>query len=88
MIIEAQPRTDGCMNVLQVLDVIRELSHSQGFYGRLYETILETKQNDEAALMSSHKLLKHRILKMQSMWYCSLRPNQFSADQAHHVWCV
>ena len=49
MIIEAQPRTDGCMNVLQVLDVIRDLSHSQGFYGRLYETILETKQNDEAA---------------------------------------
>ena len=49
MIIEAQPRTDGCMNVLQVLDVIRDLSHSQGFYSRLYETILEVKQNDEAA---------------------------------------
>ena len=49
MIIEAQPRTDGCMNVLQVLDVIRDLSHSQGFYSRLYETILELKQNDEAA---------------------------------------
>ena len=41
MIIEAQPRTDGCMNVLQVLDVIRDLSHSQGFYSRLYETILD-----------------------------------------------
>ena len=50
MIIEAQPRTDGFMNVLQVLDVIRDLSHSQGFYSRLYETILEVKQNDEAAL--------------------------------------
>lgn len=49
MIIEAQPRTDGCMNVLQVLDVIRDLSHSQGFYSRLYETILELKQNDEVA---------------------------------------
>ena len=49
MIIEAQPRTDGCMNVLQVLDVIRDLSHSQGFYSRLYEAILELKQNDEAA---------------------------------------
>ena len=58
MIIEAQPRTDGCMNVLQVLDVIRDLSHSQGFYSRLYETVLELKQNDEAAFNEFAKVVE------------------------------
>ena len=46
MIIQAEPRTDGCMNVIQVIDVIRELSHSQGFYSRMYERILELHRND------------------------------------------
>ena len=47
MIIQAEPRTDGCMNVIQVIDVIRELSHSQGFYSRMYERILELHRNDQ-----------------------------------------
>ena len=41
MIITAEPRTDGYMNVLQVIDVIRDLAHSQGFYSRMYQRILE-----------------------------------------------
>lgn len=49
MIVTAQPRTDGFMNAIQVLDVIRELSHSQGFYSRLYHNILELKRTNEEA---------------------------------------
>lgn len=49
MIITAKPRTDGYMNALMVIDVIRELSHSQGFYSRLYRNILELKETDEEA---------------------------------------
>lgn len=30
-----------------ILAVIRELSYSQGFYGRLLRTIYELKENDE-----------------------------------------
>ena len=40
MLIHAEPRTDGCYNVLQVIEVIQQLSHSQGFYGRMLERIL------------------------------------------------
>lgn len=46
MIIQAEARTDGYMNVIQVIDVIRELSHSQGFYSRMYERILEIQRNE------------------------------------------
>ena len=49
MIIERPARTDGYMNAIQVLDVIRELSHSQGFYSRLYQTILDLKESNEDA---------------------------------------
>ena len=45
MIITAEPRKDGFMNIAQVIDVIRELSHSQGFYSRLYNNILEVHKN-------------------------------------------
>lgn len=49
MIIEAERRTDGYMNALQVIDVIRELSHSQGFYSRMYRNILDLKETNEEA---------------------------------------
>ena len=39
-IITAERRTDGCYNVLQVIEVIQQLAHSQGFYGRMLERIL------------------------------------------------
>ena len=49
MIITAEPRTDGFMNAVQVIEVIKDLSKSQGFYSRLYQNILELKENDEEA---------------------------------------
>lgn len=45
MIIEAEKR-QGSYNIIQVIDVIRNLSHSQGFYERLYNEILEMKRDD------------------------------------------
>ena len=41
MLIHAEARKDGYLNVLQVLDIIRDLSHSQGFYKRLYDNIMD-----------------------------------------------
>lgn len=49
MIIEAKQRTDGYMNAVQVIEVIQELSHSQGFYSRLYSNIISLKENNEEA---------------------------------------
>ena len=46
MIIKAEPRTDGYMNFIQVLEVIQQLSHSQGFYSRLLEVIEDVHEND------------------------------------------
>ena len=34
------------MKIDDILEIIEELSHSQGFYGRLLEGLLETKQED------------------------------------------
>lgn len=44
MLIHAEKRTDGCLNVSQVLDIIRDLSHSQGFYQRLYDNIMNLEE--------------------------------------------
>ena len=43
-----QPIKD-TMSAVEVLDVIVGLSHSQGFYGRLYETYMEMKRDDPEA---------------------------------------
>ena len=48
MIIEAEKR-QGSYNIIQVIDVIRNLSHSQGFYSRLYTDILEMQRHDKEA---------------------------------------
>lgn len=34
------------LTINDVLEIIRELSCSQGFYGRLYQRIMDCKQND------------------------------------------
>lgn len=34
------------MKMEQILAAIRTLSHSQGFYGRLYRSIVEMQEND------------------------------------------
>ena len=45
MIIEASKNKSG-FNIIQIIDVIQTLSHSQGFYGRLLEQILVLKENE------------------------------------------
>lgn len=44
-------------SVEQVVDVIKMLSHSQGFYGRLLEEILYIKENDPI----KYEVFKHAI---------------------------
>ena len=40
MIIEARKNPNG-MNAVQVIEVIKDLAKSQGFYSRLYQNIME-----------------------------------------------
>ncbi len=37
------------MKIEQILEIILELSYSQGFYGRLYENLMNIKDADETA---------------------------------------
>ena len=37
------------MKIDDILNVIIELSYSQGFYGRLYNAIMECKENDPSS---------------------------------------
>lgn len=39
MIVETKRREDGYLNAVQVIEIIQQLSHSQGFYGRLLRQI-------------------------------------------------
>lgn len=48
MIIEAEKK-HGSYNIIQVIDVIQNLSHSQGFYTRLYNEITEMARTDKEA---------------------------------------
>ena len=34
------------MKIEQILNAIQQLSYSQGFYGRLYQSLMEVKEND------------------------------------------
>ena len=46
MIIEARKSPNG-MNALQVIEVIKDLAKSQGFYSRMYQNIMENIVPDE-----------------------------------------
>ena len=46
MILEARKNPNG-MNSLQVIEVIKELAKSQGFYSRLWQNIQENILTDE-----------------------------------------
>ena len=46
MIIEARKNPNG-MNAVQVIEVIKDLAKSQGFYSRLYQNIMERIVPDE-----------------------------------------
>ena len=46
MIIEARKNPNG-MNAIQVIEVIKDLAKSQGFYSRLWQSIQENILTDE-----------------------------------------
>ncbi len=50
------------MNKEEIMEAIKSLAHSQGFYGRLYETL---KENPE-----SLNFLKNRISRIRLIWLC------------------
>lgn len=37
------------MNINEIMEIILGLAHSQGFYGRLYNELVEIRDNDEEA---------------------------------------
>lgn len=45
------------MNEKQIIDTIHSLAHSQGFYGRLYSTLTELKDESEGEYNSIMKRL-------------------------------
>ena len=45
MIIEAKKNPNG-MNCIEVIEVIKTLAKSQGFYSRLYSTIMKVAETD------------------------------------------
>ena len=51
------------MKIEQILDIILELSHSQGFYGRLYEDLMDIKDTDEIAWSSIVETLEAQNFK-------------------------
>lgn len=51
------------MNIDQILDEIKSLSHSQGFYGRLYERLMEIKNTDEEEWRFTVEELESRKFK-------------------------
>lgn len=61
MIITAE-KTKG-MNVIEVIEVIQQLSHSQGFYGRILETILDLKENDEEGFEAFKNIVEAQEFK-------------------------
>ena len=55
-----EQQTKKYLNIDEILDVIKDLSHSQGFYGRLLNSIMEFKEsypdnwNDVVNELESH----------------------------------
>lgn len=52
------------MNKEEILDAIRGLARSMGFYGRLYEQFMEIKEQDEEAFDNMMKALEDEHLKI------------------------
>lgn len=51
------------MDVYQVIDVIRMLSHSQGFYGRLLEEILYAQVYEPNKFEEFRKIIENQNFK-------------------------
>lgn len=60
--IKAEKNPNG-YNVLQVIDVIRELSHSQGFYSRIYRNILLMQENDPDSFEVFREMVESKNFK-------------------------
>jgi hypothetical protein len=63
MIITAEQRTDGCYNIVQVLEVIKDLAKSQGFYSRLYERIEEMQKYDPFNFQTFKSIMEQQNFK-------------------------
>lgn len=61
-IIHAEKNPNG-MNIIEIIEVIQLLSHSQGFYGRLLERILDAKANDPDSFEGIKKELESQNFK-------------------------
>ena len=51
------------MKIEQILEIILELSYSQGFYGRLYADLMDIKDTDEIAWSSIVETLEAQDFK-------------------------
>ena len=57
MIIEARKNPNG-MNAVQVIEVIKDLAKSQGFYSRMWQNIQENILTDEEEILEPAALLR------------------------------
>lgn len=51
------------MNMTQILDTIKRLAQSQGFYQRLYDRIMNLKENDPKTFEDYKNLLESQKFK-------------------------
>lgn len=61
-IIHAEKNPNG-MNIIEIIEVIRLLSHSQGFYERLLDRILDMKASDPDSFEGLRKELESQNFK-------------------------
>lgn len=62
MIIEARKNPNG-MNAVQVIEVIKDLAKSQGFYSRMWQTIQENILTDEEKYENFQQFCEQRNFK-------------------------
>lgn len=61
-IITAEKNPNG-MNVIEVIEVIKLLSHSQGFYQRMYERIIYLQANEPESFETFKKEVESQNFK-------------------------
>ena len=62
MIIEARKNPNG-MNAVQVIEVIKDLAKSQGFYSRMWQSIQENILTDEEEYENFQQFCEQRNFK-------------------------
>ena len=61
-IIESEKNPNG-YNVIQVIEVIQQLAHSQGFYQRMYERIMYLQANEPESFETFKKEVEAQNFK-------------------------